>query len=362
MLENMLKEYNLPEIPSVEECKRLLQEYEYGYLPEKPEEFKFETLETNLRSCGGRAVETLVRLYGKLKGEDFSFPIKVTLPKHDEGQPAEKRPLFVQINFRPDVPDIYQPTEEIFDNGFAIASFCYKDVTSDNNDFSNGLAKTIYPDGVKKDGNGTGKIMMWAWAAMRTLDYMEIDHKDEIDFDNVAVCGHSRLGKTALVTGAFDDRFKFVFSNDSGCGGAAIERNHHDKIPGKQGFTAETIEVITKVFPFWFCENYKQYAGKPETMPHDQHFLGACVYPRHLYIASAELDYWADQTNEFMCAYAVSKYYEENGKTGLVTQDRLPETDENLHDGTIGYHRRTGAHYFSRQDWIRYMAFIKKHM
>ena len=93
MLENMLKEYNLPEIPSVEECKRLLQEYEYGYLPEKPEEFKFEVLETNLRSCGGRAVETLVRLYGKLKGEDFSFPIKVTLPKHDEGQPAEKRLL-----------------------------------------------------------------------------------------------------------------------------------------------------------------------------------------------------------------------------------------------------------------------------
>ena len=97
-------------------------------------------------------------------------------------------------------------------------------------------------------------------------------------------------------------------------------------------------------------------------MPHDQHFLCACVYPRHLYIASAELDNWADQTNEFMCAYAVSKYYEKNGITGIVTPDRLPEVDEALHEGNIGYHIRTGCHYFSRQDWLRYMEFVKKHM
>ena len=82
MLESLLKEYNLPEIPSIDECKRLVQEYEYGFLPEKPEEFDFEILETNERSCGGRAVETLVRLYGKLLGRDFSFPIKVTVPKN----------------------------------------------------------------------------------------------------------------------------------------------------------------------------------------------------------------------------------------------------------------------------------------
>ncbi len=358
MLENKIKEYNLPEIPSKDECKRLLQEYEYGFLPDKPEEFKFEILETNKRSCGGRAVETHVRLYGKLKGEDFSFPIKVTVP----AKKGEKRPLFVHINFRPDVPDIYQPTEEIFDNGFAIASFCYKEVTSDDNDFSNGLAKTIYPDGEKKGGSGTGKIMMWAWAAMRTLDYMKINHKDDVDFDNVAVCGHSRLGKTALVTGAFDDRFKFVFSNDSGCGGAALERNHQHKIPGKQGFMAETTEIITGAFPFWFCENYKNYAGKPEEMPFDQHFFAGCIYPRHMYIASAENDHWADQINEYLCAYVSGKYYEKMGKTGFICPDRLPEIGESFHDGTIGYHIRVGSHYFSRLDWLEYMKFVKKHL
>ncbi len=359
MLDRLLKEYNLPEIPSVQKCKELLEEYEYGLFLQKPEEMKFEILSTNTRSCGGRAVETSVRIFGKLCGQDFSFPVKVTVSQ----KPCEKRPLFVHINFRPDVPDIYQPTEEIFDNGFAIASFCYREVTSDDGDFSNGLAKTVYPDGIKKGGNGTGKIMMWAWAAMRTLDYMETNHKDDVDFDNVAVCGHSRLGKTALVTGAFDDRFKFVFSNDSGCGGAALERNHHDLVPGgSNAQRAERTQDVTKNFPYWFCDNYKSFAGKPEEMPFDQHFLGACIYPRHLYIASAELDMWADQTNEFMCAYTAGKYYEKMGKVGLVTPDRLPKTDEFLHDGNIGYHIRTGCHYFSRKDWLMYMAFMKKHM
>ena len=45
------------------------------------------------------------------------------------------------------MPDWYLPVEEIIDKGFAVLSFCYKDITSDDKDFTNGLAKVFFENG-----------------------------------------------------------------------------------------------------------------------------------------------------------------------------------------------------------------------
>ena len=37
-------------------------------------------------------------------------------------------------------------------------------------------------------------------------------------------------------------------------------------------------------------------------------------------------------------------------------------TGESFFDGRIGYHKRAGEHYFSRADWLRLIAFLKKHI
>lgn len=44
------------------------------------------------------------------------------------------------------IPDIYMPSEELIDNGFAVLSFSYEDVTKDNGDFDGGLAGVSQPD------------------------------------------------------------------------------------------------------------------------------------------------------------------------------------------------------------------------
>jgi hypothetical protein len=109
----------------------------------------------------------------------------------------------------------------------------------------------------------------------------------------------------------------------------------------------------------WFCENYRKYANKEYEMPFDQHFLVAGSAPRHVYVGSADQDYWATPRLEFLSAYAAGEIYELLGLPGLVDPGRYPFAGENFHDGYIGYHLRKGRHYLSRDDWNFYMQYIR---
>ncbi len=320
----------------------LLQTEIYGKLLPKPISVSATERSRDKSFCAGKA--DLVTLDFTVKADfgEYTFPVYYTCPKKDTPVPA-----FIHINFRDLVPDRYQPTEELVDAGYATLTFCYKDVTSDDGDFSNGLAGVIYKDGNQTE-DGCGKIMMWAWCASAVLDLALT--LPELDHSRISVCGHSRLGKTALVAGAIDERFYCAFSNDSGCGGAAMER----------GKTGERIAKITEVFPFWFCKKYATYANNEESMPLDQHFLIAANYPHKVYVASAALDAWACPENEYLSCVAASDYYKAQGGIGFVHPERMPVIGDAFHNGDIGYHLRDGKHYFSREDWNRYVEFLEK--
>ena len=314
----------------------LLSREEYGFLPPPPERTEFKLLDRQTDCCAGKAVYEKWEATVWVKDHSFSFPFFGVIP-----QTATPSMAFLHLNFRNQVPDFYMPTEEIIDGGFAVFSFGYEDVTKDNGDFSSGLA-ALFPE-------PPGKLALWAWAALRVRDHMA--QREEIDQENVAVVGHSRLGKTALLAGAWDERFAFVIANESGCSGGAVTR-------GKQG---ERIADITRVFPFWFCENYRKYAGKEEELPFDQHFLLALIAPRKLYICDAQEDIWADPAAEFLSCRLASPVYELYGKQGLMAETEAPVLNKGYHAGEIGYHLRAGCHYLSRQDWQQFMAFLKAH-
>ena len=340
MFSQMLKERNLPPMQDRKTMLETLQREEYGWIPARPEALSF-SVEKNIVSnfCAGKATLKRVTANCSIGGKTFSFPFHACLPT---GQ--GKHPFFVHINFRPDVPDRYMPTEELVDNGFAVLSFCYHDVTRDNGDFTDGLAGVLYENG-NRGPEDPGKIAMWAWAAQRVMDYAET-LADRLDLDRAIVCGHSRLGKTALLAAATDPRFAFAYSNDSGCSGAAVTR-------GKGG---ERIRDIVRNFPYWFCENYWKYVDREDGMPFDQHWLLACCAPRAVAVGSASEDAWSDPVSEQLCCLAASPAFEK----GFVC-DRLASVGETFFQGNVGYHLRNGLHYFSREDWLKVIKFINKH-
>lgn len=360
MLKERIEKLNLPKllefadgsaVRTVEDWQRrrkeileLLSEEVYGVRPPEPKKVSAIVNQENQNACAGKVLEQNLTLSTEFDDKTFSFPLNVFIPKFI------KNPMvIVYIAFRPNIPDRYLPIEEITDEGFAVATFCYNDIAADrDDDFTEGLAGLLKKDDGRAD-NDTGKIMMWAWAASRVVDYLET--RADIDHKNIAVMGHSRLGKTALVAAAYDERFTFSFPNNSGCSGDAITR-------GKEG---ERVEDITRVFSYWFCPNYQKYAGREEQMPFDQHFLVAAIAPRYVCAGTAVEDTWADPNSQYLSYVVADEVYKLFGKKGFVHPDRLPEVGDVFHEGALGFHLRSGTHYHSRYDWLRFMEFMKKH-
>ena len=338
-IEQNLKARSLPAIPaSREEILAVLSREIYGQLP-APAEASAEIISENGSAYAGKAIERRIRVAFECTNGRFAFPAIVLMPT------TVRRPrLLIHLMFEPAVPNKYFPAEEILDSGCAVAAFCYEDVTADNADFSSGLA-AFFP---RTDGASSGKIGLWAYAAQRLADAV-LAWKC-FDDDHVAVIGHSRLGKTALWCAANDTRFSLVVSNNAGCSGDALAR-------GKQG---ERVEAITRVFPFWFCPNYAQYANAEETMPFDQHWLLAAIAPRLIFVNTAEQDAWADPESTFLSCAAASEAYTRIGLLGLVAPNRKPCPGDFDGDGSIGFAMRSGCHFLSRADWQAAIRFWQK--
>lgn len=346
MLGKKLQALALPAVPETrEEIINTLTTLEYGVIPPLPCEVTGKVISTVEDFCAGKAFYKKVELTLHLPGGEFTFPVHYVIPQ-TEGE----HPLFVLINFTPHVPDKYFPVEEIIDRGYGVLSAGYNDISKDaDDDYSEGLGKLLR-DAAKAAGvpynRLPGKIAIWAYALSRMLDWALT--QPGVQAEKTALIGHSRLGKTALLAAMLDPRFACVIANESGCSGAAITR-------GKPG---EHVADITKVFPFWFCDEYARYSGREETMPFEQHWLLAAIAPRLVCIGSAAGDEWAGPSHEYLSCVAASPAWTEKGHTGFVCPDRMAVPGDVFSAGDISYHYRGGKHYLSREDWKRYMDFL----
>ena len=305
---------------------------EYGFLPKKITP-SIKT-EINPINFAGKAKWEIVYFTFENEGKSHTVEANLILPI------KEKTDVFLYLSFESHVPNKYLPVEEIIDEGFGIFTFGYQDVSYDKNEYESGLCALFSGD--------YGKLSLWAYMAHACTDYL----CQREDIGKIAIVGHSRLGKTAILASALDDRYVLTCTNDSGCCGAALSR-------GKTKDN-EDIETIVNVFPHWFCNDFSAYKGAEENLPFDQHLLLAQIAPRHLMIGTANEDVWADNEGQFLSAYLASDIWKLYGKKGLVCKNELPSLGTMLTDGEIGFYQRQGSHFMSRDDWKIYMAKYKE--
>ena len=263
--------------------------------------------------------------------ETASFGVELFVPNH------EVLATVVALDFSLMPERGYLPVEELLEMGLTIARVQYDIVSTDDNDFTTGIAPLLVPD--RSDRQAAGKLAIWAYAANLVGKYLL--EEGIAKAGALYVSGHSRLGKTALLTAALYEQFEGAHVNNSGCSGFAISRE-------KRG---ETIAKICKVFPYWFAPAYCEYADREDEAPFDQHYLAALVAPRLLSVVTAEEDTWADTEAQYLCAEAASVIYEKCGVKGLDESTGMLTTPSRSTAGQIAFCMRRGTHCFSRDDW-----------
>jgi len=237
--------------------------------------------------------------------------------------------------------------EQILANGYGLATVYQGDFELDKTDRSgsNGI-RSLFPQQDQPDQ--WGSIGVWAWGLSRVMDYLESDK--EVNAKQVAVLGHSRLGKAALWAAAQDQRFALVISNNSGEGGASLSRRNF----------GETIADLNRAVSYWFTPAYKKYSEDPSKLPVDSHLLISMLAPRPVYVASASEDLWADPLGEYLGLYHALPAYRLYGKKGL-TSATPPPVGKAVMNGSMGYHNRQGEHDINLFDWKNYIEFADRH-
>ena len=356
------------------EIVRLFEHYMFGKAPAAPDNLSFEIEREEKDYFGGKA--TLKEISIKF-GPEAAPPIHLLLITPNTGKPA---PVFVGLNFNGNHTTLADPQvhltktwvgkaegnvardadrgssssrwpfEQAIARGYAIATFYQGDIDPDKkDDWTDGVHPHYYKAGQSKPGpHEWGCIAAWAWGLSRAADYLAQD--ENIDKGRLCVMGHSRNGKTALLAGALDQRFALTVSNQSGCGGAAISRRR----------TGETVAVINKNFPHWFCDEFVKFGDHEDKLPLDQHMLLSLIAPRPALVCSATEDRWADPEGEFAACVAASPVYELLGNAGISTTDYPSENQ--LVDSIIGYHVRPGKHNVGAPDWKVFMDFADQHL
>src|SRR5450432_1109050 len=196
-----------------------------------------------------------------------------------------------------------------------------------------------------------GALRAWAWGASRALDYFETDKS--IDAKKVAIEGHSRFGKAALVTLAYDNRFATGFISSSGEGGAKLHRRN----------AGEIVENLTGTGEYhWMAGNFIKYGGPLHwnDLPVDSHELIALCAPRPVFISAGDKgDAWVDVKGMFMAAVEAGPVYKVLGKKDMGT-NVFPALETGLMDGEVAFRQHSAGH-TPAPNWPTFLTFASRY-
>lgn len=315
----------------------------YGRLPSSLPAVEWKVISVANDTAGNIPV-TVRKISGHVDNSAFpsiSVDIDLTLGIPDSA--TGPVPVIMELGFawpagmRTPAHQPDEPTwqEQVLSRGWGYAIIYPYTVQAD---YGAGLTQGIIGlvnKGLPRKPDDWGALRAWAWGAGKALDYFETD--TSVDATRVAIEGHSRFGKAALIAMAYDPRFAIGFISSSGAGGAKLYRRN----------AGEIVENLAAPEEYhWMAGNFLKYAGPLtwDDLPVDSHELIALCAPRPVFISSGDKgDAWVDARGMFMAAVAAGPVYRLLGKKDLGT-DLFPPVGTALTDGEIAFRQHNGGH------------------
>jgi len=147
------------------------------------------------------------------------------------------------------------------------------------------------------------QLEWWAYAAARCVDLLV--SRDDIDKSKIAVAGHSRGAKTALLAALMDERVAAVVLSHPGTGAGTYNLWRY----AGEKFGAETLENSTRRFQYWNHPRMRFFIGRENRMPFDSHFLLSLLAPRPALLGTGERDPVGQPWGDQQCYLAVKEVY-----------------------------------------------------
>jgi hypothetical protein len=357
------------------EILRMFETIQFGKAPGKPDKVIVDRFDTGTVALGGKAIRRQTTLYFT---DDRSGP-KAELLSYVPADAKGPVPLLLQISFSPNANVVDDPGIKpgemwsrdkkrvpappasalgrvdilpFLANGIGFATLYYGDIEPD---FKGGIpfgirGRYLKPGQKEPAADEWGAIAAWAWGLRRVMDHLETE--PAIDAKRVALLGSSRLGKTALWTGATDQRFAVIIASVSGESGAALSRRNY----------GETVRHMTDStrYDYQFAHNYQSYGQRVNELPMDGHMLISLIAPRPLLLQTGSTDFWSDPKGEYLSAVAASPVWKLLGQEGLAV-DHYPAPGEPVLS-TLGYSMHEGRHGILPYDWPVFLEFLKRHL
>ncbi len=340
------------------EIMRLYETEIFGRIPSNTPKVTWEVKETDPAARGGAAL--MKQVVGTAGSGAGAIQMKVTV--YTPAKAAGPVPVILLANFggggtparagggvQLGDPPV---AAEILARGWGYAMVGYNDIQPDKADsLKQGIIGLTLSPGQEQPGPGEwGSISAWAWGVSRIIDYLETDKS--VNAKQIALQGHSRLGKTALWASALDDRIKVVYASCSGEMGSALSRRDW----------GETVDDMTQNFPWWFTGNFQKWTGRWNEMPVDAHMLIALSAPRPVFITGGTADQWADPVGMFLAEVNAGPVYKLLGGTDLGVAQGPPPLDAPLTKGDLGWHYHTGGHTATPADWNAFLEFAARYI
>jgi len=331
----------------------------YGRTPENLPKVTWEVVEVLNEKKGGIKVITKNLIGHVANGIYPEISVNIELSVTVPAKAKEAVPVILQFGFdwpswfpkRPDADEVPAWQMQLLQEGWGFADLKSGSIQDDN---GAGLTSGIIGlanKGERRKPDQWGSLKAWVWGAGRAMDYFETD--PSVDAAEVVITGHSRFGKAALVTLAYDDRFAIGYISSSGAGGASLFRRNFGEI----------VENVAGAGEYhWMAGNFIKYAGPLgwNDLPIDAHHLIALCAPRPVFIGGGnDGDHWVDQRGMFMAPAMASPVYELLGKKGVGATE-FPLIETALISGDIAFRQHTEGH-TPAPNWPTFIEFAKKY-